>query len=185
MPGPRISLLDYGAGNVRSIRNALNALGCEVVDVTTPEEIESAGALLFPGVGSFGSCMAVLNERGWTEALQRYVRADRPYLGICLGLQTLFEASEESPGVAGLGVLPGTVGRFIAEMIARPSSDRAAGPIPAGGRGPNTRLLVSSTHSPIVSSESATTVHWGWCTFHESKDWRWIMFAEFGASPHP
>ena len=108
----RVSLLDYGAGNVRSLLNALAALGCEADAITTPEEIAAAEVLVFPGVGSFGKCMEVLHERGWLEALRAYVQADKPYLGICLGMQTLFESSEESPGVAGLGLCPGPVGRF-------------------------------------------------------------------------
>ena len=108
----RVSVLDYGAGNVRSLLNALAAVGCEVEMIETAEQIAAAKVLIFPGVGSFGKCMQVLKERGWVEALSEYVKADRPYLGICLGLQTLFEASAESPHVAGLGLLPGKVERF-------------------------------------------------------------------------
>lgn len=111
----RVTVLDYGAGNVRSLLNALHAVGCEVEMVETAEQIATAKVLIFPGVGSFGRCMEVLEQRGWTEALRAYVRADRPFLGICLGLQTLFEASEESPGVRGLGLLPGTIRRFSGE----------------------------------------------------------------------
>ncbi|KAL1511093.1 hypothetical protein AB1Y20_005915 [Prymnesium parvum] len=108
----RVSVLDYGAGNVRSLHNALVALGCEVEYLSTAEQITAASALIFPGVGAFGRCMEVLEARGFTQALKAYVAAGRPYLGICLGLQTLFEGSEESPGVAGLGIIPGIVGRF-------------------------------------------------------------------------
>ena len=108
----RVSVLDYGAGNVRSLLNALAAVGCEVEMIETAEQIAAARVLIFPGVGSFGKCMQVLQERGWVQALTDYVKADRPYLGICLGLQTLFEASAESPGIAGLGLLPGKVERF-------------------------------------------------------------------------
>lgn len=108
----RVSVLDYGAGNVRSLVNALQELGCDVDFVSTAEQIAEAKALIFPGVGAFGRCMEVLDSRGFTEALRLYVQSDRSYLGICLGLQTLFEASEESPGVRGLCLIPGTVGRF-------------------------------------------------------------------------
>ena len=108
----KVSVLDYGAGNVRSLLNALNAVGCEVEMIETAEQITSARVLIFPGVGACGKCMEVLNARGWVDALKAYVRADKPYFGICLGLQTLFEGSEESPGVSGLGLLPGIVGRF-------------------------------------------------------------------------
>ena len=108
----KVSVLDYGAGNVRSLLNALNAVGCEVEMIETAEQITSARVLIFPGVGACGKCMEVLKARGWVDALKAYVRADKPYFGICLGLQTLFEGSEESPGVSGLGLLPGIVGRF-------------------------------------------------------------------------
>ena len=108
-------LLDYGAGNVRSVRNAISACGYEVRDVTSPESLVdgSIEKLVFPGVGSFGSAMAVLRDGGYDDALAEYVRrGEGAFLGICLGLQLLFEESEETPGVQGLGVIPGVVGRF-------------------------------------------------------------------------
>ncbi|KAL3933665.1 MAG: hypothetical protein SGPRY_000191 [Prymnesium sp.] len=108
----RVSVLDYGAGNVRSLHNALLALGCEVEAVASPDQIAQASALIFPGVGAFGECMQVLDSRGFTPALRAYIEADKPYLGICLGLQTLFESSEETPGVAGLSIIPGAVAQF-------------------------------------------------------------------------
>ena len=107
-----ITLLDYGAGNVRSVRNAIRRLGFEVRDVAHPADITMADKLVFPGVGSFGSAIQRLNDLGYIEPLINHLRADKPFLGICLGLQTLFEASEESLGVPGLGLIPGTVGRF-------------------------------------------------------------------------
>jgi imidazole glycerol phosphate synthase glutamine amidotransferase subunit len=107
-----ITLLDYGAGNVRSVRNAIIKLGYEVKDVTSPEDISKADKLIFPGVGSFGSAIERLTEYGYLEPLIRYIKEDRPFYGICLGLQTLFETSEESLGVEGLGIIRGTVKRF-------------------------------------------------------------------------
>merc|ERR1719217_601620 len=100
----KVSVLDYGAGNVRSLINALQAVGCEIEMIDTAEQISSARVLIFPGVGACGACMEVLQKRGWVDALRAYVQSDKPFLGICLGLQTLFEGSEESPGVAGLGL---------------------------------------------------------------------------------
>lgn len=97
-----ITLLDYGAGNVRSVRNAIRKLGYSVRDVACPEDIEQAEKLIFPGVGSFGSAMQRLQDMGYLEPLLQHIQADKPFLGICLGLQTLFEGSEESPGVRGL-----------------------------------------------------------------------------------
>jgi len=108
----RVVLLDYGAGNVRSVINALKTLGAEVHTVERPEDILSAERLIFPGVGNFGSIMQALHQRGFVEPLREYLRQNRPFLGICLGLQVLFEGSEEAPAVAGLGIFPGVVRRF-------------------------------------------------------------------------
>jgi imidazole glycerol-phosphate synthase len=115
-----ITLLDYGAGNVRSVRNAIIKLGFEVRDVAGPEDIRTANKLVFPGVGSFGSAMARLRDRDFAEPLLAHLREGRSFLGICLGLQTLFEGSEESPGVAGLGLIKGQVKRFVAGALAVP-----------------------------------------------------------------
>ncbi|KAF5796417.1 putative histidine biosynthesis, imidazole glycerol phosphate synthase, subunit H [Helianthus annuus] len=107
-----VTLLDYGAGNVQSIRNAIRYLGLDIKDVQTPEDILNAKRLIFPGVGAFASMMDVLNKNGMAEALRAYIENDRPFLGICLGLHLLFESSEENGPVKGLGLIPGVVGRF-------------------------------------------------------------------------
>ncbi|XP_020094365.1 imidazole glycerol phosphate synthase hisHF, chloroplastic isoform X1 [Ananas comosus] len=107
-----VTLLDYGAGNVRSVRNAIRYLGFDIRDVQKPEDILNADRLVFPGVGAFAAAMEVLNQNGMAEALRMYVEKDRPFLGICLGLQLLFESSEENGPVEGLGVIPGRVTRF-------------------------------------------------------------------------
>ncbi|GAB4826030.1 Imidazole glycerol phosphate synthase hisHF, chloroplastic [Ancistrocladus abbreviatus] len=107
-----VTLLDYGAGNVRSVRNAIRRLGFDIKDVEKPEDILKANRLIFPGVGAFAPAMSVLHQKGMAEALSTYIRDDRPFLGICLGLQLLFESSEENGPVEGLGVIPGIVGRF-------------------------------------------------------------------------
>ena len=121
----KVSLLDYGAGNVRSVRNAILSSGYEIEDITSASQIDSAKVIVFPGVGSYRSAMTVLNEKGYVEPLRRYLaKGDRPYLGICLGMQTLFESSEEAPEgektMAGLGVVPGHVVKFDESKMAVP-----------------------------------------------------------------
>jgi len=106
-----VTLLDYGAGNVRSIRNAIHLLGYKINEVNRPEDINNAKRLIFPGVGSFKSAMEVLNAKGMAAPLCSYIKQDRPFLGICLGLQLLFNGSEEGD-CDGLGIIPGVVGRF-------------------------------------------------------------------------
>lgn len=107
-----VTLLDYGAGNVRSVRNAICRLGFGIKDVQTADDILKADRLIFPGVGAFAAAMSVLNQKGMAEALCTYIENDRPFLGICLGLQLLFECSDENGPVKGLGLIPGVVGRF-------------------------------------------------------------------------
>lgn len=116
----KITILDYGAGNVRSVRNAIRHLGYQVVDVTRPEDILTAEKLIFPGVGSFGLVMQRLQEKGYVEPLRRRILEDKPLLGICVALQALYHGSEESPGIPGLGIIPGQVVRFSGRHLAVP-----------------------------------------------------------------
>ncbi|MBN2530783.1 MAG: imidazole glycerol phosphate synthase subunit HisF [Deltaproteobacteria bacterium] len=111
-----ITLLDYGAGNVRSVVNSIGKLGHQVKMVSTPKDILDAERLIFPGVGSFGSMMRILEQRGYVAPLKEYLAQNRPFLGICLGMQALLEGSEESPGVPGLGYIKGNVKRFQVEL---------------------------------------------------------------------
>ena len=119
----KVSLLDYGAGNVRSVRNAIKRLGYVVEDISTADHISSAEVLIFPGVGSFGNAMETLTSRGLIPALKAYVQAGRPFFGICLGMQTLFEGSEESPGVTGLGIIPGVVRHFRTMLSSKSAAE--------------------------------------------------------------
>jgi imidazole glycerol phosphate synthase glutamine amidotransferase subunit len=113
-----VHVLDWGGGNLGSVARALRRLGVEPVLTGRPDDVQSAPQLVFPGVGSFGAVMAALDARGLREPLLLRLRADeRPTLGICVGMQALFEASEESPDARGLGVLPGTVRRLRAPKV--------------------------------------------------------------------
>lgn len=107
-----LGVLDYGAGNLRSVLNAFTAIGKEAKLVTEPQGFEGLDVLVFPGQGAFGDCVRILKERQLWQPLKDWLIAERPYLGFCLGYQLLFESSEESPGVEGLGVAPGIVRKF-------------------------------------------------------------------------
>jgi imidazole glycerol phosphate synthase glutamine amidotransferase subunit len=110
----KLGVLDYGAGNLRSVLNAFGAIGCEAQLVVKPEDFEHTDLLVFPGQGAFGDSVRILKERALWEPLRQWLKDERPYLGICLGYQLLFENSEECPGVAGLGVAAGRVRKFQA-----------------------------------------------------------------------
>jgi len=106
-------LIDYGAGNLRSVANALHSLGAELQVVSSGEDFPSSPArIILPGVGSFGDSMHELTARGLVEPVRRAIAAGIPFLGICIGYQMLFENSEESPGVEGLGIFKGSVKKF-------------------------------------------------------------------------
>ena len=107
-----ITLLDYGAGNVRSVINALKSIGENVKIVAGVDDILSAEKLVFPGVGNFSSMMQILYQKQYVNPLKDYLNSGRPFLGICLGLQALFEKSEEAPNTSGLGFFPGQVKKF-------------------------------------------------------------------------
>jgi glutamine amidotransferase len=110
-----IAIVDYGAGNLRSVRNALNYLGADVVTAGSPDELAGAEKVVLPGVGAFGAGMAALRERGFEGPLKEAVEAGTPLLGICLGLQYLFESSDEMGQHSGLGLLRGRVTRLPEE----------------------------------------------------------------------
>jgi len=107
-----IAILDYGAGNLRSVQNTLGEIGAPYNVLPGPEGLEYASKIILPGVGHFGQMMRALDARRLREPLRERIRAEVPFLGICLGLQALFTASDEAPQEIGLGLLEGRVQRF-------------------------------------------------------------------------
>lgn len=103
------AIIDYDAGNIKSVEKALQFLGEEVLVTREPEEIRRAERVILPGVGAFGDAMEKLDKYGLIPVIRQTVEEKRPFLGICLGLQLLFESSEESPGESGLGLLKGRI----------------------------------------------------------------------------
>ncbi len=110
-----IAVVDYGMGNLSSVAKACAFLGSRAVVTSDPKQIARAGRIILPGVGAFGAAMGELKKRRLIEPVLEAIVEEKPFLGLCLGLQLLFESSEESPGVRGLGVLPGKVKRFPRE----------------------------------------------------------------------
>lgn len=107
-----ISIVDYGMGNLHSVQKAVQSLGLQTELISTADQVEAAERLILPGVGAFGDAMSGLAERGLVTPLRDFARSGRPLFGICLGMQILFERSEEDPGAEGLGILEGSVLRF-------------------------------------------------------------------------
>lgn len=107
-----IAVIDYDAGNIRSVEHALSALGLEAVVTRDADVIRSADKVILPGVGAFGDAMGKLRDFGLIEVIREVVAAGKPFLGICLGLQLMFDESEESPGVPGLSLLKGRIVRI-------------------------------------------------------------------------
>lgn len=107
-----IAIIDYDAGNLKSVEKALLYLGDECIVTRDREELLKADKVILPGVGAFGDAMEKLNKFGLVEVIHEIVKENKPILGICLGLQLMFESSEEGPGVKGLGLLPGKIVKF-------------------------------------------------------------------------
>lgn len=107
-----IAIIDYGMGNLTSVSKALESLGARAKVTSDPAQIQRARGIVFPGVGAFGEAMQELKRRRLVEPISETILMDRPFLGLCLGLQLLFSSSEEAPGVGGLGILPGRVRRL-------------------------------------------------------------------------
>jgi len=158
-----IGIVDYDIGNLRSVQKAVQHVGGEAVFVRTPEEITQVDALVLPGVGAFGDCVRSLAKSGMWDDVLAWARSERPFFGICVGYQMLFESSEEAPGEKGLGLFAGVVRKF---------SDKHGLKIPQIGwntvkvRQPDAPLLagiadgdyVYFVHSYYVAPEDASLV---------------------------
>jgi glutamine amidotransferase len=160
-----IALIDYGAGNLTSVRKALTALGAEYTTPRSPDACAQASGLIVPGVGNFAATAAL--EGPWRDAIAGAVAGGTPLLGICLGMQWLFEGSDEAPEVQGLGVLPGRVTRLhgdAAQRLKIPHVGWNALESPRGRLLANLppRPYVYFTHSyaaPVTADCSAQTTH--------------------------
>jgi imidazole glycerol phosphate synthase glutamine amidotransferase subunit len=170
-PRPRITLLDYGAGNVRSVAKAFEHEGADVHLTDDPAEARAADRLVLPGQGHFGQCMTRLEESGLADAVREVVADGRPFLGICVGMQLLYEGSEEAPGVRGLGLLPGMVEKLrtdlplphvgwnSVEFIRHAEAD----PVLAGVAGPEPRWFYHVHSFAVQRSDGADVL--GRCTY--------------------
>ncbi|MGQ9730702.1 MAG: imidazole glycerol phosphate synthase subunit HisH [Candidatus Zipacnadales bacterium] len=177
-----IAIIDYGLGNLGSVEKALLRVGCEVQLTQDAQVIRCASGVVLPGVGAFGDCMSNLMQLGLVEVIREYLEAGKPFLGICLGLQVLFDSSEESPEVPGLGVIPGRVQLFRHNLkvpqigwnnlrIHEPSAPHLAG-VPDGSY----VYFVHSYHVvPEDSGVIATTTEYGY--EFVSSVWRDGLFA--------
>ncbi len=161
-------MLDYGIGNLRSAEKALAHLGADAVLTNDVDVIRDSAAAVLPGVGAFGRCMQELHAHGLDVVAREAVASGRPFLGICVGMQMLFEASEEAPGVTGLGVIAGTVQRLggsvtIPHMGWNTVDARSGSALFAGVPAPHWCYFVHSyVPVPAVSDVvSATTDHGG------------------------
>ena len=114
---PQVGIIDYGVGNLRSVEKAFAATGCDAVVSSDEKILRQAERLVLPGVGAFGACMKALTERGFDELVREQVAKGTPLLGVCVGMQMLFEESEEFGATAGLRLLSGRVRRFSGDLV--------------------------------------------------------------------
>ncbi len=133
MTKPLIAVLDYGIGNLRSAQKGLQKVGADARLTADPDLIESAAAVVLPGVGNFGRCMEALHATGLAEPAVAAAASGRPFLGICVGMQLMYESSEESPGVPGLGILSGSI-NLLPDTVKRPQMQWNTVAVAEGGR---------------------------------------------------
>jgi len=165
--GPRIAVLDYGIGNLRSAEKALQHVGAAARLVSDVESVEAADAVVLPGVGAFGACARALRESGLEAPARAAIDAGVPFFGVCVGFQLLYEGSVESPGVAGLGVFAGTVGPLPAgvkhpQMQWNQLEVRATGELaPLRGLGERPWVYFVHSFAPPLGDETAAVCDYG------------------------
>lgn len=174
MSRPAVTILDYGAGNLRSVAKAFEHEGAEAVLTADPSVAAGAERLVLPGQGHFGQCMTRLRDAGLEDAVREHVAAGRPFLGICVGMQLLFDGSEEAPDVGGLGLLPGAVKRLrtdlplphvgwnSVEFIRAAESD----PLLQGVAGPEPRFFYHVHSYGVLESDGEHVL--GRCTYDDA-----------------
>jgi glutamine amidotransferase len=160
-----IAVVDYGIGNLRSAQKALERVGAEAELTADPDRVAEADAVVLPGVGAFGRCMEALRACGLEAPARSAVESGRPFLGICVGMQMLYEGSDEDPGVAGMGVLPGRV-RRLPDGVKRPQMqwnrlDSAAGSPMLEGLEPSPWMYFVHSYAPEPSPEVVATCDYG------------------------
>lgn len=164
---PRVAVLDYGIGNLRSAQKALEAVGANAQLTTDANVVKSADAVVLPGVGAFDACMNALRNSGLEEVVHNAVNSGVPFLGICVGMQMLFDSSDEGQNSSGLGIIPGHV-RWITSDVPRPQMQwnqlQLTSPDPMfGGLGDSPWMyFVHSLHGvPVDPAHVAATVQYG------------------------
>ncbi len=160
-----IAVLDYGIGNLRSAQKALQRVGADARLTADPSDVEAADGVVLPGVGAFGRCLEALRATGLEEPARRAVDAGTPFLGICVGMQMLYEGSEEDPATPGMGVLEGTV-RRLPDGVKRPQIQwnrldrRADTPMLADLDEP-TWVYFNHSYAPEAGSDVVATCDYG------------------------
>lgn len=158
----KIIIIDYGMGNLYSVQNALKAIGAEPVVTSDAAVIARAEKILLPGVGAFGDCMANLEKSGLIPVIRERLASGKPFLGICLGMQLLFEGSDEAPGVPGLGFFKGQV-KYLPTQLKVPHMGwnklelRSPSPLLAGAAGEYV-YFVHSYHAEPADKSIITSV---------------------------
>ncbi len=169
--GPKIAVLDYGIGNLRSAEKALQHVGAAARLVTQPAEVEAADAVVLPGVGAFGACARALDDSGLAAAARGAIEAGVPFLAVCIGFQLLYEGSDESPEATGLGVFAGQVALLPAtekhpqmqwnqlEVVGGSAGD--GGPTPLHGLEENPWVYFVHSYAPPVGPETVAVCDYG------------------------